>query len=83
MPKYFILLPGRERRWIYLQGSAEVEVIEVPDETVAEWARAARGDREVFPALVEEHIVNGDAGKIMAVLDASGFSDFSDAPLER
>ena len=83
MPKYFILIPGRERRWIYLQGGAEVEVVEVPDETVAEWARAARNDSEAFPTLVEEHIVNGDTGKIVAMIDAFGFSDFSNAPLER
>ena len=83
MPKYFMLIPGRERRWIYLQGGAEVEVVEVPDGTVAEWARAARNDREAFRTLVEEHIVNGDTGKIVAMIDASGFSDFSNAPLER
>lgn len=83
MPKYFALLSGRDQRWIYLQGSAEIEIIEVPDHLVADWARAASSGREAFPDLVKRHIVEGDVGSIVAVIDADGFSDFSDNPIER
>ena len=83
MPKYFALLSGRDQRWIYLQGGAEIEIIEVPDHLVADWAKAARADREAFPALVKQNIVEGDVGAIIAVIDADGFSDFSSSPLER
>ena len=62
---------------------AEIEII-VPDHLVADWAKVfARADREAFPALVKQNIVEGDVGAIIAVIDADGFSDFSSSPLER
>lgn len=42
MGKLFVLLPGG--KWLYLQGSMEIEVIDVPDHLVVEWARRPRGD---------------------------------------